>query len=742
VTPAKVQPALTPVPPPPACTDNWQGGTGNWNDPNPANWSEGHIPGGDDVACITAPGTYTVTFAGYGGSVPLILGGSSGTQTLAITAGGQDCWTSSEICGSAGEYATDSGFQAGSSWYPTSPSIIEPNGVVKLTATPPLAGPAVNGGAAMFGSELTTGPPIFNLGTIVSDPTDFVVNPRQLGYINLDNEGTVAIKAPTSGHGTYINEGNFSIAAAGVFSYGANGDNFTNLSGNIANSGQMGPFGGNGFTEVNGTTTGLPLLSTGWLNFTGPGNSTFDVQGGTLTGNMVPGQSVLVDANSVMNVTNVSYPGPATMNGNLEFINTGGGSPSDAVLNANNTQADQLTIGPAGTMTVNAPGAGIGLTGYVDNQGTFTVDTGLNNQTVFTNEGTFIVNPGGVSSSGNNGDLFTNQSGTITNNGVMGPFGGNGFTEVNGTTTGTPLFSNGPLNFTGTGASSFDVQAGTITGDMVSGQTVYLDANSAHDSAVYQVPASMGGTISELNTGGTPGSSFVLNVGGNAVNQLTIAPTGSFNVGAPGMSTGLTGYIANQGTFTVTGPLDNESVFTNEGTFVTTPSGSASSGGNGVNFVNQSGTITNNGSMGPFGGYGFAEINGTTTGNPLLSTGPLNFLGTGSSSFDVRAGTITGDLAAGQTVYADANGATTVANWQGTPTINGVIYLINLGTATPASVAQLSLGSPLTIGSAGRLTFNNADAGYREVQAPSLINNGTLQAMYEPTFYDYISGTY
>jgi hypothetical protein len=62
----------------------WIGGTGNWNITN--NWSPAQLPTAADSAWITNTGTYTVTLpAGFSATVgSLIIGGASGTQSLAI----------------------------------------------------------------------------------------------------------------------------------------------------------------------------------------------------------------------------------------------------------------------------------------------------------------------------------------------------------------------------------------------------------------------------------------------------------------------------------------------------------------------------------------------------------------------------------------------------------------------------------------------------------------------------------
>ena len=53
----------------------------------PANWSPNQVPTGADTALITADGTYTVTVDGNFGVADYSLGGSSGTQSLAVNGG-------------------------------------------------------------------------------------------------------------------------------------------------------------------------------------------------------------------------------------------------------------------------------------------------------------------------------------------------------------------------------------------------------------------------------------------------------------------------------------------------------------------------------------------------------------------------------------------------------------------------------------------------------------------------------
>ena len=62
----------------------WTGGTGNWN--AAANWSPAQVPTASDNAWITNNGAYTVTVpvGTTATSGSLVVGGASGTQTVAI----------------------------------------------------------------------------------------------------------------------------------------------------------------------------------------------------------------------------------------------------------------------------------------------------------------------------------------------------------------------------------------------------------------------------------------------------------------------------------------------------------------------------------------------------------------------------------------------------------------------------------------------------------------------------------
>src|ERR1700687_517646 len=67
----------------PTCDVSWKAAAnGNWSDG--ANWSTGAAPTSSQNACITLDGTYIITLHGSASVASLQLGGSTGTQTIAI----------------------------------------------------------------------------------------------------------------------------------------------------------------------------------------------------------------------------------------------------------------------------------------------------------------------------------------------------------------------------------------------------------------------------------------------------------------------------------------------------------------------------------------------------------------------------------------------------------------------------------------------------------------------------------
>jgi hypothetical protein len=69
----------------PAATITWTNTAGgNWN--LPTNWNPNQVPGGGDSAVLSAPGTYTVSVTDAESVSNLVLGATSGTLTVNLSA--------------------------------------------------------------------------------------------------------------------------------------------------------------------------------------------------------------------------------------------------------------------------------------------------------------------------------------------------------------------------------------------------------------------------------------------------------------------------------------------------------------------------------------------------------------------------------------------------------------------------------------------------------------------------------
>ncbi|HEY4812126.1 MAG TPA: hypothetical protein VIH71_13815, partial [Solirubrobacteraceae bacterium] len=176
------------------CTDTFTNTAGgSWS--TSANWSKKAPPTSEEEACITANGTYTVTLSAASASVAsLTIGGSSGTQTLAVESN----------CSGTASLGSTGGLDVGA------------HGALTLT----------NSGLCANG--VTVGGPVTNAGTITSASGTSGGGRNLEG--NLTNTGTLAIDANASFNGskaTLTNEGAVDLGS-GLELYVAGGDTFSN----------------------------------------------------------------------------------------------------------------------------------------------------------------------------------------------------------------------------------------------------------------------------------------------------------------------------------------------------------------------------------------------------------------------------------------------------------------------------------------------------------------------------------
>ncbi|HTD07901.1 MAG TPA: hypothetical protein VK680_03330, partial [Solirubrobacteraceae bacterium] len=371
------------------CTDSFTNTAGgSWS--TGSNWSKKAAPTSEEEACITDNGTYTVTLSATSVSVAsLTIGGSSGTQTLAVESS----------CSGSASLGSTGGLAVGA------------NGAITLT----------NSGLCANGDTL--GGPVSNAGTITSAPGTSGGARNLEG--NLTNTGILAIDANASFNGakaTFTNDGSVDLGS-GLELFVAGGDSFTNGGGgSISAPGGADVFlaSGSTFDQGAGTTSGSQpvVLFEATLNYTGSGASTIRMRSypSHLSGNIASGQSLVLEGcvgggypAIVGAVGSFSNEGSIALTSAKHGENDCGGNDG-ATLNVENGG----TLTNAGTITAEAGiGGARSLNGNVTNTGELAVDTGTALQgsgVAFDNEGAVDLGSG-LELFVAGGDSFTNGGG-------------------------------------------------------------------------------------------------------------------------------------------------------------------------------------------------------------------------------------------------------------------------------------------------------------------------------------------
>jgi len=425
------------------------------------NWSSKAPPTSTEEACITAAGTYTVTMTQTGttGTVTvksLVVGGSSGTQTLVVS--GSDSLNAT-LTAASGISITSAG-------------------AAKLT----------NGEAEV--NTVTLVAPITNAGTITTEAG--VGGGARTFQGNLKNTGTLAINTTTTFNGTsaaLTNEGALNVAEGKSFTV-SNKASFTNGTGGKivgAGSGDVFLESGTSFTEAAGTTTGtMPVvIDDGALDYTGAGASTIVLRGAsTLSGSTSLGQSLIIQGTDAENVTVTAATG---------FTNAG-----EITLTQIETEDNKAALVVSsgvltntGTITSEA-GAGSGsaraLEGSVTNKGTLAINT----TTTFDGTSAALINDAainiavGATFSLPSGQSFSNETGGIiaaTGTGQFEQRDGT-FNEGAGKSTGTGLvLDDDALHYMGAGASTIVLRGtSTLSGNISAGQSLTIQATDAENA--------------------------------------------------------------------------------------------------------------------------------------------------------------------------------------------------------------------------------------------------------------------
>ena len=489
---------------------------GNWSVTN--NWSPNRAPSTNDIVVITNDGIYTVTLNVSPTIAGLVLGGSSGTQTLA-TAGRILTMNGNTTVGTNGVILLSGGTLSGDSRIDLQGTITWNSGVLDTNAVLNIA---TNGRITMASSS------------------------TKYWYGNMTNAGTVEWQ-PTGGISMY---GTFNNLATGFFDAQVDG-------GAILVSGTNATFINDGlFRKTNGT---------GNINFYPPliNNGTVDIQTGTLTlrapsvfnsgcaftgGGTVNFQAGTNTLNGSIHTDNLTLLYSATLTGTGSFSGTltwGGGSIGEnaAITVATNGQLliasiSQFTKVLNGSLTNQGtitwtPNGNLVLGGVLHNltNAVFEIQTGngilaSGTNPVFINDGTLrrsvdtfgtscqvpLINSGTV-------DIQTGKlelpGGSVLNEGSS--FTGAGLTRM---TTGTNTL-NGMIY-----SENLELSGATLAGSgLVTGSFTW-------SAGTIDAALSFNVTSNSVLTIGS-GANFTKFLNGNLTNAGTVIwlPTGSFLLG-------------------------------------------------------------------------------------------------------------------------------------------------------------------------------------------------------------------
>ena len=420
----------------PACADSWKAPvSGLWSDAG--NWTTG-IPGeaGPVAACITVPGTYTVTLAPWsiGTADPnhqfaaitsLLLGVARGRGKQTLVVLGQSSPNDSN------EQVNTTGLST------TAPSLITAHGRLVLSSTD---GGEKAKGVPYGGDAVVSGGPFTNYGavtTMVQDANNKAADYTQF-YSALTNEpkASVTDQSGLLDVNSVTNDGTWTVArgasmdlafqtpgsgyAAGVF---------TN-SGTVTNSGAISAQGGT-WSQLGGAVAGNPValqVGTKLVDHSGAARFVVSAGGASLVGTVPKGQTITV-VGQVYGYQGENYNSTTLGLGGTTVVNDG-----TIVLDAQGTKTaggaaviNDGTLRNNGAVLVEVHGSAwtdswqIGLTN--DRSGKVTVTSGTMNESgggSDVNAGTVTIAPGAAWLL-QEGSALTNQSGGAIVTQIAGP---------------------------------------------------------------------------------------------------------------------------------------------------------------------------------------------------------------------------------------------------------------------------------------------------------------------------------
>jgi hypothetical protein len=688
------------------CTDTWTNTAGgSWFEG--ANWSTKAPPTSSEEACITEAGTYTVEMAQKSTVTvkSLTIGGASGTQTLVVAS------TNSLNA----VLTTSSGITNNK------------HGAITLT------------NAETSGNNVTIAGSISNAGKITTEPAHGGQRNLQGNLTNIE-AGVLSVKTNTSFNGSKATLTDKSASAidlaSGVQLVASNESSVTNTGGKIVATGAgdvlMEP--GTTFTEAAGATTGSKpvILRNAALKYTGVGASliTQHGEGGTLSGNLAAGQSLVLESTNGENVKSTA---------SASFTNAGSITLTNSETSANSATLaiGSGTLTNSGTITTEkAVGGQRNLQGNVVNTGTLAINanTSYNGaKAALTNEGTIDLATE-VQLVASSEATLTNASGIIAATGsgdvLMEPR--TTFAEGAGMTSGSKpvILRDALLEYTGAG-NSLITQHGEesrLSGNISAGQSLVLEStNGEHVRSGATGSFTNAGTITLTNSETSANNATL------AIGSGTLTNTGTITTEkAVGGQRNLQGNIINKGTLAINANTAYNELkvgLVNEGELDVAA---------GVQLIASRESSVTNGSGGKIvagegadvlvePGGAFTEGAGTTSGAKpvILKDAALAYTGSGESLIAQHgeSSTLSGNLAAGQSLVLEStNGEHVKTTAAASFTNAGTITLTNSETSANNATLVISSG---TLTNSGTITTEKAVGGQRSLQG-SITNTGTL----------------
>jgi hypothetical protein len=685
------------------CGNSWTNTAGgSWF--TPGNWSKGTVPTSEEDVCITAEGTYTVAMTQTSSTVTvhsLTLGGTSGTQTLAV---GSSCALSATL-------TTSAGISNGA------------HGAITLT----------NGESC--GTNVTVVGPITSAGSVTSEPANGGSRSLQGSFTNT---GTLAINTNTLYNGAsaaLANQGAIDLAEGKQLAVSNSGSVANETGGSIVGvgSGNVALGSGTSFTEGAGTTSGTKpvVIDDGTLAYSGAGASTIALHGSSsLSGTSSAGQSLLVESTCGEHALTTA-PSGFTNGGTITLTN------GDSCGNNATLAITTGTLSSSGkVVTEVSHGGARTLQGNLTNTGTLAINTNTaynGASAALTNEGALNVAEGVQLTVSNSGSVANRSGGKITATGTANVLMGSGttFTEAAGSTSGPKpvIVDDGTLTY-GLGAGKSQIAlhgASTLNGNLAAGQSLQVESTCG-EHALTTAPSGFtnGGTIT-LTNGDSCGNNATL-----AITEGTLTNSGKLvtEVSHGGART-LQGNVTNTGTLAInanTAYNGKNALLTNEGalnvaeaTQLTVSNGGSVTNGTG-------GAITANGGSSDvlLSGGTFTEGAGTTSGAKpvIVDDGTLAYTGAGKSQIALHgASALSGNLAAEQSLLVESTCTEHAVSTAASGFTNGgTITLTNGDSCGNNATLAITEG---TLTNTGKIITQPAVGGARTLQG-NLTNTGTV----------------